>query len=149
MQSNGFEGNSKLFITGISCLVISLGLFFFCLYILPYFLWQLSYPIPDFIFNLLAKYQDDYHYSSAGSKFFIWLIFFVPCVITGLICYFISQHLDKQRLGIPSQSGSKMSDDQLQKQIKESVSLGGKILGLMIAIVVILLLLQYLIQSTA
>ncbi len=95
-------------------------------------------------------YQDDYHYTSAGSKTVVWLIFFIPCVITGLISYFVSRHLDNQMYGNelnPNVDEGKSSVE-IQKQLKESASFGGKILGLMIAIVVVILLLQYFIQST-
>lgn len=147
MESQHFGANNKLFIFGMICLVISLGLFFFSLYILPYFIWELGYQIPDFVLNLLAMYQDDYQYSSAGSKTVVWLLFFVPCVITGLICYFVTRHLDNVKFNTTPVE-SENSDGELQKQIKESASLGGKILGLMIAVVILVLLLQYFIKST-
>lgn len=150
MEYERFGGSSKLFLFGIICLVISLGLLFFSLYILPYFLWELSYNVPDFILDLLAKYQDEYRYTSAGSKTVIWLMFFIPCVITGVISYFVSRHLDNKMYGIeePPQEESERAPGEMQKQIKESASLGGKILGLMIAIVVVILLLQYFVSST-
>jgi hypothetical protein len=96
-------------------------------------------------------YQDDYHYTSAGSKAVVWFIFFIPCAITGLISYFVSHHLDKQIYGneLPPQTNEGKSTAEIQKELKESASFGGKILGLMIAIVVVILLLQYFIQSTA
>lgn len=150
MESNRFGGNSKLFLFGMFCLVTSLGLFFFSLYLLPYFFWELSYNIPDFVLNMLAMYQDDYHYTSAGSKTVVWLIFFIPCAITGLISYFVSRHLDNQMYGneLSTHVDEEKPSGELQKQIKESASFGGKLLGLMIAIVVVILLLQYFIQST-
>lgn len=149
MEYDRFGGNSKLFFFGITCLVISLGLFFFSLYILPYFIWELSYNIPDFILNLLAMFQDDYHYTSAGSKTIVWLMFFIPCVITGLISYFVSRYLDKKMYETETTPiEEEKPEGEVQREIKESASLGGKILGLMIAIVVIILLLQYFMQFT-
>ncbi|MFT4057928.1 MAG: hypothetical protein QM652_00105 [Legionella sp.] len=150
MEYERFGGNSKLFIFGIICLVISLGLLFFSLYILPYFLFEWNYDVPDFILNLLTIYQDNYHYTLAGSKFIVWMLFFVPCVLTGLASYFVSRYLDSKMYGpeTPPIEEQEKNTEELQKQIKESVSLGGKILGLMIAIVVIILLLQYFVQST-
>ncbi len=149
MEYDRLGGNTKLFIFGVICLVISLGLLFFSLYILPYFIWELGYNMPDFVLNMLAMYQDDYHYTSAGSKTIVWLIFFIPCVITGFISYFISNYLDKQTYGSeimpePQQRPA----GEIPQQIKESASLGGKILALMILIVVVLLLLQYFVQLT-
>lgn len=149
MESNRFGGNNKLFIFGMLCLAISLGLFIFSLYLLPYFIFEWSYNVPDFILNLLAMYQDDYQYSSAGSKTVVWLLFFVPCVITGLISYFISRYFDNKMYGIPASEEPEKSSIDLKKEIKESASIGGKILGLMVAIVVVILLLQYFVQSTS
>ncbi|USQ12858.1 hypothetical protein J2N86_09085 [Legionella lytica] len=151
MEQNRFGGHDKLFIFGMICLTTSLGLFFFSLYILPYFLFEWSYNIPDFILDLMAKYQDDYQYTSAGSKTVIWLMFFIPCLITGIISYYISRYFDNQMYG-PEINPEEEQDKQpgeLQKQIKESASLGGKILALMIVIVVLIFLLQYVIQSTS
>lgn len=150
MEYDRLGGNNKLFFFGIICLVISIGLFFFSLYLIPYFLWEWGYDIPDFILNMLATYQDDYHYTSAGSKTVVWLIFFIPALITGLISYFVSRHLDNQMYGTgapPAEEQEKASGE-VQKQIKESAGLGGKILGLMILVVVLLFLLQYFVQST-
>lgn len=149
MEYDRLGGNNKMFLFGIICLVISLGLLFFSLYILPYLIWELSYGVPDFILTFLAKFEDDYHYSVATSKTLVWLIFFIPCLVTGLISYFVSRYLDKkmygEELGIPP--APEKPAGEVQRQIKESASLGGKILALMICIVVVILLLQFVIQS--
>jgi ATP/ADP translocase len=148
MESSRFGEHNKLFIFGMICLATSLGLFIFCLYILPYFIWELGYNIPDFILNLLAKYQEDYHYSSAASKTIVWFLFFIPCIITGIISYFISRYFDKQVSDEPTTTAEEKSNAELKKQMRESVSLGGKILGLMMIIIMLILLLQYFIEST-
>lgn len=151
MEYDRMGGNNKLFIFGVICLVTSLGLLFFSLYLLPYFIWELSYNVPDFILGFLATLQDDYHYSSAGSKTVVWLGFFVPCVITGIISYFVSHYLDNKIPGIAPEVEPEQEkpEGETQKQIKESASLGLQILGLMVIIVVAILLLQYFVQSTS
>ncbi|HAT5055574.1 TPA: hypothetical protein I9781_002953, partial [Legionella pneumophila] len=80
MQHNIYE-NSKLHILGIICLVTSLGLFFFSLYIVPFLIWQLDYDIPDFISNMIAYGEDEYYFSPITSKTLVWLIFFTPSII--------------------------------------------------------------------
>jgi len=145
MEQDRFGQNNKLYITGIICLVISLGLFFFSLYILPYFLWELNYGVPSFIIDMLAMFQDDYLYTVSGSKWIVWMIFFIPSLITGFISYLISNYIDNKIYGIKSnESGEKLTAEEIQKQIKESASLGGQILALMVVIVVIILFIQYL-----
>jgi hypothetical protein len=148
MDSNQIGSSNKLFIFGMICLATSLGLFIFCLYLLPYFIWELGYHIPDFILNLLATYQDEYNYSSAASKTIIWLMFFIPCIITGIISYFISRYFDTKMYDVPISEETEKSHEELKKDLKDSASLGGKILGLMIVIVILVLLLQYFVQFT-
>ena len=147
MEQDRFGNNNKLYIVGIVCLVLSLGLLLFSLYILPYLLWELNYNVPSFIIDLLETLQDDYLYTPSGSKWVVWLIFFIPSVITGFISYLVSNYIDNKIYGIQSksaESGEKLTAEEIQKQIKESASLGGQILALMVLIVVVILLIQYL-----
>ncbi|PWY55265.1 hypothetical protein DGG96_12420 [Legionella qingyii] len=152
MEQDRFSSNSKLYILGMICLVFCLGLFFFSLYILPFLAWGLNYNVPEVIMTLLSSLQDDYNYSVGSSKFIVWLIFFVPSLITGLISYFVSNHIDnnlyKSELNIKEEQESPPSK-QIGKEIKESAGFGLKILGLMILIVIAIFLLQYLIQITS
>ncbi|HAU1247921.1 TPA: hypothetical protein F8S30_13785, partial [Legionella pneumophila] len=97
MQHNIYE-NSKLHILGIICLVTSLGLFFFSLYIVPFLIWQLDYDIPDFISNMIAYGEDEYYFSPITSKTLVWLIFFTPSIIMGYLSYYISNYIDKNYL---------------------------------------------------
>ncbi|WP_131794562.1 hypothetical protein [Fluoribacter gormanii] len=152
MEQDRFSSNSKLYILGMICLVLCLGLFFFSLYILPFLAWGLNYNVPEVILTLLSSLQDDYNYTVGTSKLIVWLIFFVPGLITGLISYFVSNYIDnniyKSELNIKEEQESP-STKQIGKEIKESAGFGLKILGLMILIVIAIFLLQYLIQITA
>ncbi|KTD41357.1 hypothetical protein [Legionella parisiensis] len=152
MEQDRFGSNSKLYILGMICLVLCLGLFFYSLYILPYLAWGLNYNVPDIVLTMLSSLQDDYNYTVGASKLIVWLIFFVPCVITGLISYFVSNYIDnniyKAELRVEEESEN-APRKQIGKEIKESAGFGLKILGLMILIVIVIFLLQYLIQSTS
>ncbi|HHF7365482.1 TPA: hypothetical protein ACPSKY_000578 [Legionella bozemanae] len=152
MEQDRFGSNSKLYILGMICLVLCLGLFFVSLYILPYLAWGLNYNVPDMVLTMLSSLQDDYNYSVGASKLIVWLIFFVPCVITGLISYFVSNYIDnnlyKSELNVEEESEN-LPHKQIGKEIKESAGFGLKILGLMILIVIVIFLLQYLIQATS
>lgn len=88
--------NNKMFITGVICLVLSLGFLLFSLYILPFLLWNLNYDVPDIVTDITSSLQDDYDYSVAGSKMLVWLIFFIPGMITGFISYYISNRIDRE-----------------------------------------------------
>lgn len=148
MEYEKIGANSKLFIFGMICLVISLGLLLLSLYILPYFLWELHYSVPDFILELLASYQDDYGYSLGTSKAIVWFSFFGPCVVFGLISYFASRHLDSLQYEIPSTSNSEKSNIDIQKELKDSAGLGFKIIGLIVLIFLGIWLVQYVLQSS-
>ncbi|MBN9231620.1 MAG: hypothetical protein BGO90_08545 [Legionella sp. 40-6] len=149
-MENNLRGNNKLFLFGMACMVLSLGLFLFSLYLIPFFLWEWAYNIPGFILDMVEKFQEDYGYSPAMSKFLVWLIFLIPSLITGFISYLISHWLDREVYGIenPPIYEEPRAPGEIRREIKESASFGGKILGLMIIIVIALFLLQYCAQST-
>lgn len=88
--------NNTMFIMGVISLVLSLGFLLFSLYILPFLLWNLNYDVPDIVTDITSSLQDDYDYSVGGSKLIIWLIFFIPGMITGFIAYYISNRIDRE-----------------------------------------------------
>ncbi|QMT60254.1 hypothetical protein [Legionella sp. PC997] len=152
MEQDRFSQNSKLYILGMICLVLCLGLLFYSLYLLPYLAWGLNYNVPEMVMTLLSSLQDDYNYTVGQSKLIVWLMFFVPSLITGLISYFVSNHIDnnlyKSELK-PQEEQENPPSKQIGKEIKESAGFGLKILALMILIVMAIFFLQYLIQVTA
>ncbi|HAT1922239.1 TPA: hypothetical protein JAZ42_01645 [Legionella pneumophila] len=151
MQHNIYE-NSKLHILGIICLVISLGLFFFSLYIVPFLIWQLDYDIPDFVSGMIAYGEDEYYYSPATSKTLVWLIFFTPSLIMGYLSYYISNYIDKNQLKLQDESLKSMQEKSPSKPAglgKDSAILGFKIVLLMVLIIAIIFLLQILFDLTA
>lgn len=136
MEQDRFASNCKLYIIGMICLVLCLGFFFFSLYILSYLIWNLNYNVPAFIWTLLSSFEEDYNYTVSGSKVIVWLIFFVQCVITGIISYFISNHIDNQIY--KSEIKTEVSEEEpsqnreIRRQMKESAGFGLKIFALMI-----------------
>lgn len=145
MDYNQYQQNNKLFITGIICLVFSLSLIFFSLYIAPNFIWDLNYDIPDFIVEQISYFQDNYEFTTAGSKFIVWLFYFILGVVTGIISLYISQKIDHivlhDELNIEDNEEQKPGVD-VKEELKESAGLGAKIILLMVAIIVVIFLLQ-------
>ena len=90
------KNGSKIFIAGVVCLVLALGFLLFSIYIIPFFLWNVAYDVPDMITSMTSTLQEEYDYTSAGSKLIVWLIFFIPGLITGCISYYISNRIDKE-----------------------------------------------------
>lgn len=142
--------NNKLFIFGIICLVISLGLLFFSLYILPYLIWEFNYDVPDFIITLISNYQDNY-YSLTASKTIVWLYFFIPAVFFGFVSYFVSNYIDKHtpELQNPEEEEQKQESNLNRESLKESASLGGKLIAIIILIFVVVLIMQEFISITS
>ncbi|HAT8179406.1 TPA: hypothetical protein JA361_08015 [Legionella pneumophila] len=151
MQHNIYE-NSKLHILGIICLVISLALFFFSLYIIPFLIWQLDYDIPDFVSNMIAYGEDEYYYSHTTSRILVWLIFFTPSLIMGYLSYYISNYIDKNNLKLQEEPLESIQEKSLPKtegRGRDSALLGFKIVLLMVLIIAIIFLLQILFDLTA
>lgn len=148
MEYDRFANNSKLYILGMVCLVLSLGFLFFSLFILPYLIWQLNYHVPGFILSLLNMMEESYNYSVGASKLIVWLLFFVPGLVTGYVSYFVTNYIDNTIYHIKTQTEEDREHKEIGKEIKESAGLGFKILGLMVFFIIIILLVEYLIQST-
>ena len=152
MEPDRYKINHKLYILGIICLVVALSLFSFSLFIAPFLLWQLDYDVPELIINLITLFEGKYEYGAGSSKLLVWMIFFVPSLITGFFAYYISNRIDSEiyKSEIPRRYEGKMPiSAEISKQIRESAGLGLKIILLMIAIVVIVLLLHAFIRLTA
>ena len=150
MEQDRFSHNQKLYILGMICLMISLGLFVFSLYILPFFIWELNYNVPYFILALLNLFQEEYGYSIEASKTMVWLIFFIPSTITGLISYVVSNYIDNQiykKEQENEEEQGKLYNQEKRRARRESMVFALKILGLMILFVFLIFSLQYLIQS--
>ena len=151
MEQDRFAFNKILYIVGIVCLLLSITLFFFSMYILPFLIWDLHYDVPDFVSNIIAFFGDQYYYSSGVSKLFCWLIFFIPSLITGVISDYISNYIDNLILGVRSPEEieeHKTESLEMRRGIRESVILSLKIFLLIGLIVFVVLLIQNFFQIT-
>ncbi|KTC93242.1 hypothetical protein [Legionella cincinnatiensis] len=150
MEQDRFSHNHKLYILGMICLLLSLGLFVFSLYIIPFFIWDLNYNVPYFILALLNLFQEEYDYSIEASKVIVWCIFFIPSIVTGLISYVVSNYIDNRIYKTEQESEENQGNlynQEKRRARQESVVFSLKILGLMILFIFLIFLFQYLIQS--
>ncbi len=90
------SSNNKIFIAGVICLVLSVSFLLFSIYIIPFLIWDMVYSVPDLVMEMISSLQDNYDYSSAGSKLVVWLLFFIPGLILGGISYYISNLIDRE-----------------------------------------------------
>ena len=117
---------------GTVCLILSLGLLFLSIYIIPYLLWHLPYSVPTFILEGISYFEDNQNYTRTGSSFVVWLLLLIPGIITGIISYFITRDLDKRLKIAPDEViKEEMVTKVNTKKLKESAHVGLKIFGLM------------------
>lgn len=147
MEFDRYQKHHKLYLLGIICLLICLSLLFYSLYLMPFLLWKLNYNVPELVTNTLAILEDKYGFSNGQSRGIIGLILFILILITGFISYYVSNSIDneiyKSEFALPEQE-TKIHTEEIQKDIKESATLGFEIIVLMILVVVGLFLLQWL-----
>ena len=152
MEYDRYQEHSKLYLFGILCLLMCLFLLFFSLYLVPYLIWDLHYNVPDLISTLIVFFQEHYYVSNTGSKILVWLLFFIPSLVTGILSYYVSNFIDSKVLHVESETDEeqvKQHSAVVKKVVKESVKLGFKILSLMIMIVLVILLLQIMVKYTS
>lgn len=146
MEYDRYKGNNKLYILGISSLILCLGLFFFSMYLVPFLAWGQYYNVPYFVLTLISTFEDVYYFSHGISRLLVWSLFFIPSVIAGIISYYISNFIDNRLLGIEPEIDEeeiKQHSLEVKQEFQESASLGLKILFLMFLIVVAILIIQF------
>ena len=87
--------HNTFFVCGIICLILSMGLLLFALYLLPFFIFGWVYNVPGIITISLA-YLHDAGYGSAWSGFLAWCLFAVPGLIFGVLAYSLNRKLDQE-----------------------------------------------------
>lgn len=146
MENDRYQQNSKLFVIGLICLLISLSLFAFGLYILPYLLWNWSYNVPEFVFVWREWLKETYNFSDSGASWSMILIFIIPAIITGFISHLASNRIDNQIYGVEQEKSTSMPE--IKKDIRESLGFGFKIFLLIILVLVAVALVQWLVAPT-
>lgn len=146
MEGDRFEQNSKLFIIGLICLLISLTLFAFGLYILPYLLWNWSYNVPEFVYYWREWFREYYDISEVSASWIMILIFIIPAIITGFISHLASNYIDNQIHGIEQEKTTKLPE--IKKNVQETLSFGFKILLLIILVLIAVAFVQWIVAPT-
>ncbi|HRD68645.1 MAG TPA: hypothetical protein PK657_00725 [Legionella sp.] len=152
MEQDRFASNGTLYIIGIFCLIVCLSLFFFSMYIAPYLIWDLKYDIPEFILQNIEYFQEQYEMTENASRFLVGLMYFIPALIAGYISYYISNKIDNQIFKSEINYDEEEQEKhvvEVKEQLKESASIGFKILMLMIVIVIVIFLLQFFVSLTS
>lgn len=145
MEYDRYKGHNKLYILGIVSLILCVGFFLFSMFILPFLIWNLPYDVPEMISNLIAYFQYKLFYTYRSSATIVWMMFFIPSIITGFISYYASNAIDDDIYGITHQDTEEevqIKAQEMRDGLTESAGLGFRILMLMILVALVVLLLQ-------
>lgn len=140
MEYDRYQQNSKLFVIGIICLLMSLALLAFGLYILPYLLWNWGYNVPEFVLSWREWLKEEYSYSDQVASWLVICVFLVPAIFCGYISQWISNYIDNQIYGIEKPSNS----PEEEMEVKKDLHFGLKIALLIILVLVLVALVQWL-----
>ena len=96
------------------------------------------------VLEILSLFQEKYNYSEESSRTIVWLIFFIPGILAGLISYLVSNYIDNQIYKAEVKPDDEENFRRIEKKQarRESAVFSLKILGLMILVVFIIFLLQ-------
>lgn len=143
MEYDRYEQNKSLFIASMICLLVSLTLFAFSLIILPALIWNWHYDIPEFTITFREWFRVRYGITDFSAGWLVFLCFFLPALITGLISKITSNDIENQIYNIEPQETA--SHVELKQDFQESMSLGMKILLLAALVVACVFLVEWLI----
>lgn len=140
MEPDRFKHNHMSYIVGLCCLYISLGLFVFSLYLLPYLFFDWHYNVPDFIANFSASLEDNYEMSASGIAWVICLGLAFPAVLLFIVADVLSNKIDRKIYGIKAEKKPKIEPPVEGVADAESK---GLVLKIVIMIVVIFMVAEF------
>lgn len=96
MEEDRYAVNKPLYILGMICLIGSMSLIMFSLYIMPRVFWNLHYDVPEFVTEWQVWLQEDQSWTLSSANWTVFGAFFVPGVLLGWISYLTSNRLEEQ-----------------------------------------------------
>lgn len=143
MEYNRFKQHPKLHLTGLIFLVLSMSLFAFSIFILPFLLFDWVYDVPEFILHAREWLHREFGHEYGLASFFIFLFFFLLAVITGSIARKASVGIDQKSDEMKFEEDSvktkkELKKESFNKEAKESASILSKIIILIVIMIVAL-----------
>lgn len=147
MEADRFQQNHVYYIAGILCLVLSLVLFAFSFYILPYLAFGWHYGVPEFIFVWNITIQESYKLSQTEASWLLFLALLFPAVIFAYIADVLSNRIDTAIHGpSPQEEEKKLERKKVGSQ--ESRGLVFKIIVIIILIFIAAQFFQWALSSS-
>ncbi|MBA2711785.1 MAG: hypothetical protein H0U57_14495 [Tatlockia sp.] len=145
MEPDRFQQNSKLFIVGLISLLLCLTLLAIALFIVPYLIWNWHYGVPAMIIELHEWFRDSYSFDNSGASWMVFLTFFVPAIICGVISQWSSTHIEKEIYGMDlDRPGRRM---EIHKEIHDTLSFGLKVIILIVLVILAVSLLHWFVSG--
>lgn len=140
MEPDRYQQHHVAYISGLICLFLSIGLFAFSLFLLPYLFFSVQYSVPAFITEFSALLQDEYAISSSGLAWVICFVLDFPAVILFVIADVLSNRIDKQIYNIPN---SKVTRSNTQEQGLQQEGSGKLIVRLILLILIVFIVARF------
>jgi hypothetical protein len=92
MHEDRYNVNKPMYILGVITLLIGAGLIFFALYLIPHFLWNIDYELPEWVMTEFYRMQQEWEWTPRWASWGVFLWFFIP----GAVLLYISQYINKR-----------------------------------------------------
>lgn len=137
MEPDRYQQHHLAYISGVICLFVSIGLFAFSLYLLPYLFFSWQYSVPAIVTNFSAILQDKYAVSTSGLAWVICFVLDFPALILFVIADVLSNRIDTQ---IYRNQGSELIHVRaVQPVIKDATEVDSKRLVVKIVLLIIII----------
>ncbi|KTD17203.1 hypothetical protein [Legionella jordanis] len=143
MEYDRFQQNHTLFIIGIIALLISLSLFAFSFYLMPFLLFNWIYDVPQFVLVWREWLRDDFHFTVMGASWIILLLLIIPALVCGYISYFASNYIDNRIYHLVPEKKEPQQREKIKRDMQETLVFLLKILGLVVLVLIAISVLQW------
>lgn len=144
MEASRYKSNPILYITSIISMLLSLVVFLFAFYLIPYLLIGLQYDVPEFISHISHWFEIHFALKPFVSGILIFCILILLGIIFGLISKLTSVNIENRVLHIRDESLTHKDSDPignedraLWKSLKFIIQLAGLILIVFIVLKII------------
>ena len=128
METDRYEKNHPLYIFGMICFLISMGVLLFSLYMLPYLMFGVLYDVPEFIAFWREYLVSDLGMTDNHALMLIYLSFTFCWLLFGLGAYYASIRIENAIYAI--NDTKKPGGMHLSPETKESLYVFWKVMAL-------------------
>lgn len=135
MESDRYQLHPRTYVLGMVCLLLSMSLLLFSLYLVPYVIWQFNYDLPGWIFSWFETLKEMFLTTDTITRLLVWLSFVIPGLICGFFAWLASNQIDDELHVEPTDSQQPPPVSHLKEEVSASVSFGGRVLLLVILVI--------------